>query len=147
MSLTGLPSTNLREKGVKEMMVKLERLGRRLLPHPDEGGEQSKPAKGLRWYHKAFVVPALAFAIVAGGLAFPNQAEAHHTGGWYQQNWSNVCFWSQDHYTGNYVQRGCGYWGADGVFYYRSLEYGQCWYLTTANGNDWYGWFKDPFCG
>jgi hypothetical protein len=140
------PRKTAKEKGVKEMMEKLERLGRRLLPHPEEGGEQSKPAKGLRWYHKAFVVPALALAIVAGGLAFPNQAEAHHSGYWWQHPWDNsLCFSTQDHYTGSYAMDGCGYWQG-GIFYYYPLRYSHCYYYISDDGVTWYGLYKDPFC-
>ncbi len=66
------------------MMEKLERLGRPLRPHPEEGGEQPKPAKGLRWYHRAFAVPALALTLFAAGLVAPSEAEAH-SGQWFQQ--------------------------------------------------------------
>jgi hypothetical protein len=139
------PRKTAKGKGVKEMMEKLERLGRRLLPHPKEGGEQSKPARGLRWYHRVLLIPALALALVAGGFALPNQAEAHHTGSWYQQNMSNWCYWSYNDYSGSAVQRGCGY-SEGGVFFYYPIEWNNCWYYTTANFVDWWGPFKDPIC-
>ena len=65
-------------------MEKLERLGKRLRPCPEEGGEQSEPAKGLRWYHKAFVVPVLALTLFATNLVAPSEAQAH-AGQWFDQ--------------------------------------------------------------
>jgi hypothetical protein len=133
-----------------EKLERLERLGRRLLPHPEEGGEQSKPAKGLRWYYKAFVVPALAIAIFGASLTIPDRAQANHIGYWGQCVLSYgtfgyaTCWNVQDHATGNYYGEGWGYWDSSGAFRYMPLN-DNCHYLLWI-GDRWTGWWTEDYC-
>jgi hypothetical protein len=149
------PRKTAREKGVKEMMEMLKRLGKRSRPHPGEDREQSKPAKRLRWYHKVFVVPALALAIFgAVSVAAPNEAQAHD---WYAYSPADPAYYQADltcwdrHYhfdiyggTNFRVPYGCRWWDTENyvwAFQYMDL-YG---YLDGPvyywDGYNWIYWY------
>lgn len=99
------------------MKEKLERLGKRLRPHPEDGGEQSKPAKGLRWYHMAVMVSLFALAVFgAVGVAAPSEAQAH-AGGYYYwegmpQTGAYLCYWNHNDYNGTWSRSYCTWYVA-----------------------------------
>jgi hypothetical protein len=134
------------------MMEKLEGLRKRRHPRPDESGEASESAraKGLRWYHKALVIPMLAIAIFGASLTLPEQAQANHIGYWGQCDLSYgtfgiaTCWIAQDHYSGNYYAEGWGYWESNDVFRYMPLNDNCHYYLWM--GNQWVGPWTEDFC-
>jgi hypothetical protein len=134
------------------MIGKLVELRKRRHLRLDEGDEQSKLARGLRWYHKALLVPALALVLVAGGLVLPKEAQAHHTGYWQAQDWSTTCYYSVDDYSGQRYQWGCGWFvdAAQSTFEYHPSDkpchiyYWKENYPGSTYGQ-WSGPYQDPF--
>jgi hypothetical protein len=120
------------------MMEKLERLVRRR-PRPEEDGEQSKSAEGLRWYHKAFLVPVFALAVFgAASVATPDEALAHE-GEWrpvYGQpnpngGYNTYCYHDHVHIfnAAFYGERGC----MEIDFFY----WGSGYWVWVPSGHDW----------
>jgi hypothetical protein len=140
-----------RKKGVEEMMERLEKLGRRLRFRQEEAGEQNKPdKKGLRWYHKAFVVLALALTVFGGSLTSLDQAQASHVYYWgqcsmsYGTTWYATCLNTEDHATGRHYSVGWGYWESSGAFRYMP-DNDPCHYWLWI-GDRWVGPWTHDFC-
>jgi flavin-dependent dehydrogenase len=130
-----------RKERSKKMMEKLERLGRRLRFRPNEDGEQSKPAKGLSWHHKAFVVPVLALVLFAAvSVVASREAQATHQSGWYPDYGTfgyGWCYHVHDDSSDTLHQLGCGYWASDGSFVYLP-DYHPGYAYILSNGT-WHG--------
>ena len=125
------------------MMEKLEKLGERLRPNREEDGEQSNQSKGLRWYHKAFVVPALALAMfAAASVAAPDAAQAHayQWFDWYGTFGHGWCQWAHYHIDDSMGRVGCMTHdqGWNMWFWYPANAYGDLTgHVAYWNGYQW----------
>jgi len=128
----------------------MEKLAERLSLRPQEAsGEGQK--KGLRWYHKALVVPALALAIFGASLTAPDQARADHESYWgscysaYGMTWYGQCLIGIDHATGQHYELGVGYWETNDRFAF-NYHNDTCHTYVWIRGGGWLGPFEEDFC-
>jgi hypothetical protein len=135
-------------------MKKLERLGRRLHPRPQEDGERSKPANGLRWSHKVFLVPVFALAMFAVGLVATPEAQAdslsfecyeQYGKTWYDHELD--CYWHNlTNDTFSFAGSGTWYWVGYWIFdYYPTWDQCRHAYWTEAGG--WTEWQRVSYPG
>lgn len=129
----------------------MENLGRRLRPHEQEPTERNEVPKGLRWYHKALVIPVLALAIFAASLTTPDQARADHENYWgqcftaYGTTWYGLCWIGVDHATGQHYELGYGYWQTSDIFVYQ-WHNDPCNEYVWIRGGGWSGPWPEDYC-
>ena len=100
----------------------------RLRLRPREAGDESSPDRGLRQYHRMFLVAVLAiFILSVVSLNTSNEAKATHYDGWY----SDQCYWTHDDYYDVWSMWGC-YVYYQGIYYYQ--DYQNDWYVYSGGG-------------